>query len=241
MFEESKLPLRKWFIALWMLMDNPKGVAARRLASQIGVTHKTAWFLLHRLRTAAAQVDMGGFDETAPVEADETYIGGRFDRMHAKQRRRWRERGGYHNKHLAIGFRSRADSNIRLETLPDRTTDTMSEIAHRHMTVSTPLFSDGALQYRKMGFEHHHFVDHGKGEYVDGHVHTNGIESVWATLKRSYKGVYHYMSGKHLHRYLAELECRWNMKHMTSGERLDRMLAASAGVRLTLNDLTNGE
>ena len=238
-FESSKLPLRKWFMAIWMLMDNPKGVAARRLADQIGVTHKTAWFLLHRLRHVAASVNLG-FDLPVdqPVEADETYVGGKFGRMHAKRRR---ELGsGMANKTAVIGFKARSDQSIRLEVLPSNTTESIKDAARRTLTPRTTLFSDGAYAYTQLGYRHES-VAHDRGEYVRGSVHTNGIESAWGVLKRSYMGVYHYMSEKHLPRYLAELEARWNMRELRNGEKLDRILAGSVGVRLTWDGLIGGE
>jgi len=111
-FEDSKLPLRKWYVAVWMLMDNPKGVAASRLASQIGVTHKTAWFMLHRLRETcqSANLKADAPDTSEPVEADETYVGGKYQRMHAWKRRELYSQGGaFTNKQAVLGFCSRAD------------------------------------------------------------------------------------------------------------------------------------
>ncbi len=215
-------------------MDNPKGVAAQRLQSQIGVSHKTAWYMLHRLRQVAAAMNDTTFDDGYPVEVDETFVGGKLGRMHADRRKKLREEvgGGWRaNKQVVIGFRHRKTGQVAFLDVNDTTFDSLNQAVQQKVAFPSPLFTDGEPSYRKMGLRQF-WVEHGKGEYVRGIVHTNGIESVWGILKRSYMGVYHYMSAKHLWRYLAELECRFNMRELGNGGKLDKVLAGSVGVRL---------
>ena len=229
-FEESRLPLRKWFMTIWLWMDNPKGIAALRLAEMIGVSRNTAWYMLQRLRTVAAAMNNTVFDDGYPVEVDETFLGGKLNRMHAKKRKALQD-NPMQNKMTVIGFKHRKTGKVRFEDIPDTNFDHMEMAVKQAVRFPSPLFTDGAPAYRKMGYKQF-YVNHSSGEYVRGIVHTNGIESMWAILKRSYKGVYHKMSRKHLWRYLAEFEARWNMRDLPAGRKLDRVLAGTVGVRL---------
>jgi transposase-like protein len=213
-FHDSHLPLRKWFIAIYLICESKKGVSALQLKRTLGVAYKTAWYLCHRIREAVkndAECEL----LSGVVECDETYIGGAAKNMHASKRAKLkRTLGGYENKTMVLGAIERG-GKVRLQVGGGR--HASREILHAF--IKSKLAQDTALIVtdEHSGYQGiadkdtlHATVTHWQKEYVRGIVHTNTLESVWSLFKRSVIGSYHQVSAKHLDRYLDEFEFRFN-------------------------------
>lgn len=202
----SKLPLRKWVFALY-LMARPKGIPSTQLARDLGVTQKTAWYLGHRIRRACKHKTRLLFGQ---VEIDEAYIGGIEKNKHAKKKQK--QGGGHKGKVPVVGMLERETKRIRAFVMPNVTKGNMHQAIEERIAPSTIIYTDELKIYTKLKNHFHEQVQHGKGQYVNGDVHTNSLESFWALLKRSYKGVHHYMSPKHLDWYVLEAVARHNWR-----------------------------
>lgn len=227
---ESRLPLHKWLMAMYMMTTARKGISSVQMAKELGVTQKTAWFLAQRIReTWMSNGDEDKLD--GPVEVDEAYIGGKAKTMHAKDRA---ARKHYSNKQAVVGVLQRNGEVRAMHT--DRRM--ASRMVHDHVKAGATVNTDAASVYTHLGqtFDHH-VVNHSIGEYVRGKAHTNGIESFWAVLKRGHYGIYHYMSPKHLHRYVTEFAYRHNTRELTTMEFIDTTITKSANKRLTYAEL----
>lgn len=232
-FADSKIQLRKWFAAIWMITSHKKGIASTTLAKDIKVTQKTAWFMLHRLRHAAETKSFQG-PMDGDVEVDETYVGGKSKNMHAKDRKA----GKQYDKATVIGVLQR-NGELRATHIESASKKALHGTVRKNVSTSARLLTDAASMYKGLsGDYNHHTVNHGKGEYVkEDKVHTNSIESVWALFKRQVNGTHHWVSKKHLQAYVNEMTWRFNRRDQEEGERVNNLLKYVEG-RLTYAELT---
>jgi len=233
---ESRLPLHKWMMAMYMLTTARKGISSVQMAKELGVTQKTAWFLAQRIRECWMS-DQGSNNTDkmdGVVEVDETYVGGKSKNMHAYQRA---QRQQYKNKSAVVGLLQR-DGEIRAGHVDRKAA---SHQVHVHVKAGATVMTDAASVYKHLGQTYdHQVVNHSVGEYVRGQAHTNGIESFWALLKRGHYGVYHYMSAKHLNRYVTEFAYRHNTREFGTMDFISSTITRAVGKRLKYVDLING-
>lgn len=209
-FGESKLPLRKWFIAIYLLSTSNKGISSVQLAKQVGVTQKTAWFIDHRIREAMKQ---GSSQLFGKVEMDETYVGGQEKNKHRSKRVKGTQGRSIKTKMPVIGLAQRG-GGVRAKAGDSVKMRQVEKLIVEYVAMGSKLHTDELGSYSHIGKLYpHEFVNHSAGEYVrTGDVHTNTIESFWALFKRGFHGVYHQMSRKHLQRYVDESAYRWNVR-----------------------------
>ncbi len=238
LFQDSKLPLWKWFLAVYIMGESKKGVSANQLKRMLGVSYKTAWFLCHRIRAAM-------HDESAPllrgiVEADETYVGGKpRHRHHGIDGRREASRRRFDNKAVVLGAVERG-GKVRLRLAPDAKGETVKgflrDVVHDD---AEAIYTDENRVYNGIDDHNtrHETVNHSAEEWVNGQVHTNTVESVWSLFDRSVIGAYHKLSVKHLPAYLDEAAYRWNNRENPFWFR-DTILRLVEGETMTFAELT---
>ncbi|MCK0129045.1 IS1595 family transposase [Erythrobacter sp. F6033] len=237
-FERSKVPLNKWLLATHMLCASKKGISGHQMARMLGVTYKTAWFMMHRIREAMKDTDnepLGGFGKF--VEADETYVGGKSKNRNAKQQRRFsaNRRSPFANKQPVVSLVERG-GKVRSIHVERVTGETLRHALVTNVDRYSYLMTDEHAGYTNVGkeFGKHSIVKHSLGEYKRGeHSHTNTIEGFFSILKRGIIGVYHHVSATHLHRYTGEFDFRYNTRKLTDFERADEALKGISGKRLT--------
>jgi transposase-like protein len=235
-FEDSPLGLDKWLPALWLVVNCKNGISSCELARDLGVTQKTAWFMAHRLRFALKE---GGFGLlSGEVEADETFIGGKARNMHVGKRQRRITGTGGKDKTVVMGILERG-GKVRTAVVSNRKKKAVQAEVRKHVEAGSALYTDALLSYDGLASDYaHQVIDHAV-QYVDGQVHTNGLENFWSLLKRGISGTYVSVEPFHLFRYLDEQTFRFNNRNeMNDSERFVLALSQITGKRLTYEHLT---
>ena len=233
LYERSHIPLNKWLMATHLLMASKKGMSTRQISRMLGVSVKSAWFMMHRVREslrAGGLAPMGG--KSGPVEIDETYLGQDEDNPPKGKHRR-----GV-NKMKVLALVDRVSGEARSMVVDDMKAKTLLPIIRENIAKETAVMTDGATYYSRLGrhFLAHESVDHMNDEYVRGDVHTNTVEGYFSIFKRGMKGVYQHCAKKHLHRYLSEFDFRYSnriARGVNDGQRTTKALRGIIGKRLT--------
>ncbi len=238
-FEDSALPLDKWLIAMWLVANCKNGVSSYEVARALGVTQKSAWFMLHRIRLAMQSrsfMKLGG--PGSEVEVDESFIGGAARFMHADKHHRRITATGSKDKTPIFGILERG-GEVRAAVVPNRRKKALHGEIKKHVAAGSAIYSDALMSYQdlKPTFAHK-VIDHAES-YVDGQVHTNGLENFWSLLKRGIKGTYVSVEPFHLFRYLDEQVFRYNLRELAhDGLRFEHVASHVIGKRLTYAEVT---
>ncbi len=234
-FEDSALPLTKWLRAIWLVANSKNGISSHELGRALKVTQKSAWFMLHRIRLAMKTGSLLKLE--GEIEVDETYIGGKARNMHESERKRKGVSQGGSGKIVVVGMRQR-NGDVVAAVVPNASANALQGEIHHAVRRGSTIYTDAAKGYKGLDRDFaHEVIDHAEA-YVHGRVHTNGIESFWALLKRGLHGTYISVEPFHLFRYLDERVFTYNLREHTDAGRFDAVLGAIGGRRLTYASLT---
>jgi transposase-like protein len=234
--EDSALGIDKWLTAMWLIVNCKNGISSCEIARDLGITQKSAWHMAHRIRFA---LHHGSFEKmSGHVEVDETFIGGKARNMHVAQRRRRITGTGTKDKTAVMGILERG-GRVRTVVVPNRKKHALQGEVRKHVEAGAALYSDALKSYEGLATEYaHQVIDHAV-QYVDGQVHTNGLENFWSLLKRGISGTYVSVEPFHLFRYLDEQAYRYNnRKDMNDFDRFKLAASQIVGKRLTWNEVT---
>lgn len=240
-FEDSALGYDKWFPAMWMVVNAKNGISSYEISRSLKVTQKTAWFMLHRIRLAMGTGNSGIL--SGEVEADESYIGGKLSRMNTKQRkgRDWKNDSMIPVAGLLQRSNPEKLSRVKLKALSRVNMWNLNQHIAANVEKGSQIFTDAHKAYRQLGRNYsHEFVDHAIS-YVQGKVHTNGLENFWNLLKRTIRGTYVSVDPVHLHRYLDEQVFRFNERKGSDGSRFAMAARGILGHGLSYFDLIEGK
>jgi hypothetical protein len=229
-FEDSPITLGKWLAAIWMIANDKNGISSYELSRAIGVTQKSAWFMLHRIRLA---MQSGSFERmTGEVKIDETLVGGNIANMHRHVRERKITGGGPSGKTVVMGLPERG-GYVRSAVIPNRESETLKPIIEQNVDNKAELFTDAHADYNALGADYlHSVIDHAVA-YVGGNVHTNKMEYFWTLLKRTTNGTCVSIEPVHPEPYLDEQTFRFNSRKVNDGERFEEAAIGIVGRRLT--------
>ena len=225
MFEGSKAPLRKWFVAIYLITSHKKGISSLQLAKDISVTQKTAWFMGQRIRENFKIV----MDEKleGEVELDETFVGGKNKNRHRNKKVKKCQGRSFKDKTPVMGMLERG-GKVVCKVVRDTSYKSLTVPILRAVDRSATLFSDEWVGYKTIDkLYEHYIVDHGHGQYVDEDAYTNNLEGFWSIAKRSINGIYNHLSRKHLQRYFDEFSFRYNTRNLGEDERFNLLLCNS--------------
>jgi transposase-like protein len=240
-FEDSPIPLKSWLLGVWLISNCKNGISSYELARALGVTQKTGWFMLHRIRLAMQSPNGGKLG--GEVEVDETYIGGKARNMHKGKRLARRiQRGRSHDgKAIVMGLLQRhpgrGQSRVRTEVIPNVRRHQLGPRVEKHVEDGAKVYTDALDSYKHLGiYYQHQVIDHAEA-YVQGEVHTNGLENFWSLLKRSIRGTYVSVEPFHLFRYLDEQAFRFNEREGDDASRFVRTMSQVTGRRVMYKQL----
>ncbi|MGA8503196.1 MAG: IS1595 family transposase [Candidatus Sulfotelmatobacter sp.] len=250
-FEDSPISLEKWLVAVWMIANCKNGVSSYEIHRAIGVTQKSAWFMMHRIRLAlkvGSFHKLGGGPENE-VEVDETFIGGKLRNMHKDKKVIYNKRGGAFGKTVVMGILDRGRGEVRAKVVADTKRDSLVPNIAKQVKYGSTVYTDEAVQYQDLAKSQyaylHDVINHAEA-YVKGRVHTNGIENFWSLLKRGIGGTYVAVEPFHLDRYVDEQVFRYNNRATTDNpmndfDRFSLAVTNIVGKRLTYAELTGKE
>lgn len=238
-FDDSRLPLKKWFMCIYLVNSNKKGISSCQLANQVGITQKSAWFVLQRIREACSSKDF-----TNPfngiTEIDEAYIGGREENRHAKDKKL----KGKKEKAVVIGLVNRDTQQVKAMKVVNSEAEHLLPKVYMNVADNSTIITDTLQAYKPLKKHYDHkTIKHSAGEYVKNDsrvafkIHTNTIEGFWGELKRGIRGIYHWASHKHIQKYCNEFAYRYNNRKLKNNERFVDFLSGLANTKLTYKTL----
>jgi len=237
LFDSTKIELRKWFIAIYIITSHKKGISSVQLSKDLGVTQKTGWLMLHKIRHCFGIHNSGELE--GDVEIDETYVGGKNKNRHYDKKVKNSQGRSYKDKTPVIGMLERG-GRLVAKKIDDVTAPTLTLEVMKVIKPEANIHTDEWQGYRYVGNNYNHsIVKHGCGEYVSGNTHTNTIEGFWSILKRGIIGIYHVVSRKHLQKYVDEFVFRYNTRKMFILDRFNLVLL-NMNYNITYKELTNG-